>query len=204
MTTKTDELSTALATIATPNVVPFGKYRGQPVEVLRQDQNYLDWLAGQEGIRRQYPWIFAVTAAPADTPEHNHYQALFLDREFAEDVYRACRGHAWGDGYEDGEERPPMPVSFEQGMEVPSGYGSRRIGPADVQLGYCNYNPVRIEIKPAVGDDYPSVLRQMLLNLCGVLYLVNYTGTGVTIEQMKEIFARSGVRVLLHSDFWEV
>ena len=72
-------------------VVPFGKYRGQPLSVLREDVSYMDWLAGQEGIRRQYPWIFNLTVnsggEPIETPEHNRFQALFLDPEFSGDVY---------------------------------------------------------------------------------------------------------------------
>jgi len=38
---------------------------------------------------------------------------------------------------------------------------------------------------------------------CGSLYLVEYTGSGATLDQVKAIFAHSGVRVLMHSDFWE-
>jgi uncharacterized protein (DUF3820 family) len=30
-----------------PNLVPFGKYKGQPVEVLAQDREYCDWLDAQ-------------------------------------------------------------------------------------------------------------------------------------------------------------
>jgi len=26
------------------NIVPFGKYKGQPVEVLQQDIQYLEWI----------------------------------------------------------------------------------------------------------------------------------------------------------------
>jgi uncharacterized protein (DUF3820 family) len=30
--------------IQTQNVVPFGKYKGQPVEVLAQDPQYVEWM----------------------------------------------------------------------------------------------------------------------------------------------------------------
>jgi len=28
-------------------IVPFGKYKGQPIEALAQDKPYLDWLSGR-------------------------------------------------------------------------------------------------------------------------------------------------------------
>jgi uncharacterized protein (DUF3820 family) len=31
----------------TTSIVPFGKYKGQPVEALAQDRSYLDWLQTQ-------------------------------------------------------------------------------------------------------------------------------------------------------------
>ena len=77
------------------NVVPFGKYKGQPVEVLRADQGYFDWAYAQEGIRRQHPWIFNVQyGEPSYTPEHNRYQVMFLDQSFIDDVWDIVRpGH---------------------------------------------------------------------------------------------------------------
>ena len=51
------------------NVVPFGKYRGQPIEVLRQDQDYLNWLAAQDWFRKQYAALYAMLVAePTETP----------------------------------------------------------------------------------------------------------------------------------------
>ena len=34
-----------------PNVIPFGKYKGRPVEALAQDREYSDWLTGQAWFR---------------------------------------------------------------------------------------------------------------------------------------------------------
>jgi hypothetical protein len=76
-------------------IIPFGKYKGQPLAVVKQDRGYMDWLAAQDGIRQQYPWIFVTVnngAAAADTPEHNHYQAMFLEPGFAGDVFDVVNG----------------------------------------------------------------------------------------------------------------
>jgi hypothetical protein len=58
----------------------------------------------------------------------------------------------------------------------------------------------RIELKPSVGDDYPSVLRQMLANRSQVLVLDQYTGKGATREQFVRTFQASGKRVVFLSE----
>ena len=41
-------------------IVPFGKYKGQPVEVLAQDRPYLDWLTAQDWFRQRYEGIYTL------------------------------------------------------------------------------------------------------------------------------------------------
>jgi hypothetical protein len=64
-------------------VVPFGKYKGQPVEVLLADQGYRDWLMAQDWFRNRFGAIYQTVinygAEPQETPEHNEMQAAFLD-----------------------------------------------------------------------------------------------------------------------------
>lgn len=66
-------------------IVPFGKYKGQPVTVLSGDPAYCEWLQGQDGIRKKYPSIINLIvnnfSVPQDTPEHNALQAVFVDNE---------------------------------------------------------------------------------------------------------------------------
>jgi uncharacterized protein (DUF3820 family) len=57
-----------------------------------------------------------------------------------------------------------------------------------------------IELKPTVGDDYPSVLRQMIANRSEVLMLDRYTGEGATREQFVKTFQASGKRVVFLSE----
>ena len=67
-------------------IVPFGKYEGQPVEVLLSDTSYVNWLAEQEWFREKYPVINNIIVhnygQPAETPEHNQFVAKFFDREY--------------------------------------------------------------------------------------------------------------------------
>jgi hypothetical protein len=66
-----------------PQIVPFGKYKGQPVEVLQQDTAYCEWLGQQDWFRARYTAIHTLIinhfAADAETPDHNALQALFTD-----------------------------------------------------------------------------------------------------------------------------
>jgi len=71
-----------------PNLVPFGKYKGQPVEVLAADEEYCTWLAKQDWFRNRYTAIHTLIvnnfAAPEETPDHNALQARFLDPAWRE------------------------------------------------------------------------------------------------------------------------
>ena len=66
------------------NIVPFGKYRGQPVAVMLADRGYCEWALAQPGIRERYPTFVTIvvnggSAPDAPTPEHNRLQLLFRD-----------------------------------------------------------------------------------------------------------------------------
>ena len=252
-------------------VVPFGKYRGMPVEVMQQDQNYFNWAYAQEDIRKRYPWLFGLQVIQVqemqDTPEHNSYQVLFLDQDFIDDVWdivwpgervehvltnrewrmaqelatfdlrlRNARHDStkdeWRESYahatpeekaesrkirEEGQRqlalveqeiatvklrqhgemlcpvrRRELPV-VSAAFEVRGRYG----GSADVELSCDAGGTCRIEIKPSMGDDYPSVLRQMKASGCDVLYLGHYAGSGATLAQVRKMFMASNILILL-------
>ncbi len=75
------------------DVVPFGKYRGQPIESLAQDQQYADWLVAQPWFRERYSGLYTIIInhfkPPEDTPEHNALQALFLSHDYRMKVVSA-------------------------------------------------------------------------------------------------------------------
>ena len=72
------------------SLVPFGKYKGQPLELMLADQDYLQWVTSQPGLmtmlQSRHPAVFNIitVGAPAnsDTPEHNALQARFLAQDF--------------------------------------------------------------------------------------------------------------------------
>ncbi len=60
---------------------------------------------------------------------------------------------------------------------------------------------VFIEIKPGIGDDYPSVLRQIKGNIAGsksiyALVYNEFTAIGVTLEQVRRIFRQSNIYMI--------
>jgi hypothetical protein len=72
--------------MATQSLVPFGKYKGQPLEVIGQDRGYCEWLLTQAWFVERFPQIHTVVinnfGEPADTPEHNALQLRLLDEGF--------------------------------------------------------------------------------------------------------------------------
>lgn len=67
------------------NIIPFGKYKGQTIDILLADEKYAEWLAAQQWFRERFTDLFkALTAigTQADTPEHNRMQARFLDESY--------------------------------------------------------------------------------------------------------------------------
>lgn len=67
------------------NLVPFGKYEGQPLEVLLADKSYCAWLVGQADLREQYPYlrdlIYKEHGNDIKTPNHNRMQAEYLTKD---------------------------------------------------------------------------------------------------------------------------
>jgi len=76
------------------DVVPFGKYRGKPIDYLINDADYLHWIQDNlaDFIQQRHPELYHVVMnngrRASETPRHNRLQSLFL-----EDLYRRafCR-----------------------------------------------------------------------------------------------------------------
>jgi len=69
-----------------PEMIPFGKYKGQPIEVLESDPQYADWIAQQQWAKERYPQIVNIIinkfGESEETPDHNAMQAKFMDRRY--------------------------------------------------------------------------------------------------------------------------
>lgn len=67
-------------------IIPFGKHKGKPVEILASDKEYADWLVAQSWFKEKYVNIYNVLVQnfrePVDTPEHNKIQVRFLKLEY--------------------------------------------------------------------------------------------------------------------------
>jgi len=153
------------------NIIPFGKYKGQTLAVLAQDQQYLDWIMTQGWIVEKYPQINTLIInnfrEPSETPAHNKIQGLFLDKEltirllelFAKSTQR--RFNVKPDIYD---------ILFEyKGADVFIITGASRSG-------------FLVEIKPSVGDDYPAILRQIKsfnFSTHKILLINEYNGIGI-------------------------
>jgi hypothetical protein len=61
----------------------------------------------------------------------------------------------------------------------------------DLVVGTTN-----IELKPTVGDDFPSIMRQMRRLECKLLVAGEFTGRGVSEQQMRQMFEANGMKVL--------
>ena len=88
----------------TGEVVPFGKYQGNPVEVAAADDGYREWVLAQPWVRERYPRFHRLLLSggpvPQTSPEHNQMQAQFLDEGVCLRLARLIPGLA-NDGFED-------------------------------------------------------------------------------------------------------
>lgn len=202
-------------------LIPFGKYKGQPVEVLASDPNYVEWLIQQPGFTTRNPKLYQIIinnfAEPNETPEHNAMQAKFLDTDW-------CRKFLTALGV---ERFLPVYKKIEMTLEekVAAGFYNRhsvqhKNGPTenwtersiecvfeskgiDVTLTHGKSYVYWIELKPVVGDDYPSILRSIdrvmdrrNSNIRMILVVGQFSSQAVTEDQFRAIFKASGIQVI--------
>lgn len=183
------------------SVVPFGKYKDQPVDLLLADNDYRDWLLMQPWFRDRYVNLYQTIvnygAQPSETPEHNEMQVAFLDDDHCLSVARAViaprvieKPRWWDSEMKDKEwVAKPQDRAFE-------------VGGWDVVFE-VSQDQFGIELKPDLGDDFPAVLRQ----------IKNYRGHGprcllvrraafekVTFDQVVKVFAASRIVLLREQD----
>jgi hypothetical protein len=226
------------AAMGEPNIVPFGKYRGQPIERLAGDKEYIDWLSAQPWFRERYASLYTIiinhfSPASDDTPEHNALQALFLEAQFCTQFLAAARPSWWVKEAEFTRrnlETPPTTAEYRSLAEIyataASGtatieYRSRpqfEVGGVDVTLEIEAFilpmrqperntpsvkTSAKIEIKPTVGDDYPSILRQVKALKADTVFLESYVGSGITEQQFIALFRNERIAIVFHRDIAE-
>lgn len=236
-------------------IIPFGKYRGQPLEVLASDKSYLDWLTAQDWFRSKFGNLYTIVvnnfSQPQDTPEHNKLQAKFLDDEYCLKFAYACWPKAfkpieddiigkmlesvaskypqerWGNLQDRNSlglrlyledtitglsatrvfEEKGVDVKFEihYGIYLESREGCygdiKQLLKSQYGDRFFSYDLIfPIEIKPILSDDFPSVLRQMKANDSKYLFVSEYSGMGATLDQVRQIFDESDIRLLLEDE----
>lgn len=194
-------------------VIPFGKYKGQPLEVLIQDKNYTDWILSQEGIKNKYPEIVNVIInnfqEPSETPEHNAMQVKFLRKNFPVALYSLFTGIE--PSFVSKHVCFQVPVFEEEGIDVyfychpkeddfykESGLYKERI---DSGLKFWERG-FKVEIKHTVGDEFPAILRQIRSSKninpgdLNFLLLNSYNGKGASLKEFQEYFNTSNIGVV--------
>lgn len=89
------------------SLIPFGKYKGQPIEAIAEDRNYVEWLTAQDWFREKHRNLYSIVinnfCEPSETPEHNAIQARFLDEEFRLKFVSVAIPRVWWYAQADGE-----------------------------------------------------------------------------------------------------
>lgn len=231
-------------------IVPFGKYKGQPLEAIVHDKQYVDWLCSQDWFREKFGGLHSIIinnfSEPTETPEHNSLQVMFLDDDFCLKFLKLLCNH-WIQALKTSElaiikieiqkridlltrDTPTIDketiekyhnilqklpdvltfcVNFDREFETRQGVDVHLTCTASsiesIPGQWDNFRepcPVRdsqrfnIELKPSVGDDYPTILRQMKSSRSDHLVTRQYTGRGATQEQFVATFAASGIKVI--------
>lgn len=185
----------------TNEIVPIGKYKGQPIERLMADQPYSEWLLAQAWFVDRYAELAQLVrmgriAEPQDTPEHNAMIARLIDQR---DVMEMLFSKLWPD---------TLPeqwylASFQQTVE-PKGGDLLFLA----QCADYGRSAVLVEAKPLIGDDFPSVIRQVKatpsegdsLRRCVIVAKVE--PTNLTLTQVQRQFELAGVSLVIEADLF--
>jgi len=168
-------------------LVPFGKYKGQPITTLMNDTKYLEWCKQQEWFQK-FPIVYNICVNQtistsnqnSKTPEHNKLQNMFLENENVEKLLRLIyKKFRYRKNVSYSYARCEFEGSFNWDIiidnlsftkiqckcnwdEEEDGYVCNCKYEDDDDYEYSLAN-IYIEIKPLLGDDYPCVLRKMKL-----------------------------------------
>ena len=160
-------------------LVPFGKYKGQPITTLMNDTEYLEWCKQNEWFKK-YPIVYNIcvnqiitTNQTSKTPEHNKLQILFLENKMNTiKLLRRCIFNK--------NDSIPKKRCYDFRVTC-EGIFNWDIIVEDIEIWKCHcddtdiechcdgfadksyksYNDIYIEIKTLIGEDYPAIKRKM-------------------------------------------
>jgi hypothetical protein len=143
-------------------IIPFGKYKGQPIEAMAQDPQYCDWLVQQPWLKDRFPNLHTIIinnfVQPSETPEHNKLQALFLKKDFLK-AFDKLFVEPWINVETEFETQGfDVVVNVERYSSSPGCYGDHGyVDRDDYNVGrHLIGGRVYVEIKPTVSDDFPE------------------------------------------------
>jgi len=171
-------------------LVPFGKYKGQPITTLMNDTKYLEWCKQQEWFQK-FPIVYNICVnqtittnnSNSKTPEHNKLQNLFLNNENVEKLLKIIfkktskniRIGGSGDIKFEGMFNWDLIVRNYQWRLCECDWSdeTKDLCECEINKKYnerykipeggedLKFDELYCEIKPLMGDDYPCVLRKM-------------------------------------------
>jgi uncharacterized protein (DUF3820 family) len=178
-------------------IIPFGKYKGQPLEVVQAtDPQYVQWIATQQWFTEKFANLVAIirgtaSSSESETPEHNAMQIKFVNEEYRTIVARNLL-HVFEVPYQNVVQ---IAYRFEEVTDV-------RL---DVAVNPPGLMYVGIELKPVIGDDFPAVLRQVHRQRDGCIrrgpaYFVvlcgSFSAVSASFEDVQTMFRQSDVYLL--------
>ena len=184
------------------HVVPIGKYKGEPVEVLLADQSYTEWLLAQPWFPERYAalhqTIINYGAEPQDSPEHNEMQLRYLDDRLCLNL-AAFVGATTDKTWHSAEF--VSSTNFEvRGWDVVVSLWT----PEDDYPDRLS-NDVLVELKPDLGDDFPTVLRQIKSRPYApfgirVVVVRRASFRSVTWGQVQRMYKTSGIQLAMEAE----
>jgi hypothetical protein len=220
-------------------IVTFGKYKGRPVTDMLADTKYVEWCKQQEFFKN-HTTIYnicvnqTIGSQPSNTPEHNRMQNLFLDKNRAalllagfrtsnEDCKKYLVEQFIKKGFTVrfegifnwdviiGGVDNFIPYTCENTIDD-GGYVKKSCKTEGKCICHDWIGPTYIEIKPLVGDDYPTILRKMntqkevTLKTGGIgrflLLIKDYQSSTTTKDQLIQIFKQADIIVIFLRDIF--
>lgn len=191
-------------------LIPFGKYKGKPLTAMAEDSQYIEWLQQQGWLQEKYPQINTLIInnfkEPSETPDHNKIQGMFLDDSFCVKFSERVRYILFENSNRLNEYKKILSAKIK--------YLCFEVNGIDVHFCFYNgdkagsyYKYFSVEIKPSVGDDYPSILRQIKslkpiyrYSCYSVLLINEYCGKGISEENFIKLFYTQGIIVVFVKD----
>ena len=192
--------------------ITFGKYKGKDIEAILADEPYAKWVLAQEGLRLKHPILYNIIQLHfndnEDTPVHNSMQQRWLNKSKDELHFLFKKLISQKEFYISKELSSLL--RFVRLMEKIEANHIKKPKPEgendwDIEFEISSGERCFLELKPVLGDDYPSVLRTMKKkrirgsNNIYILVIDNLS-PNVYLDDLNNYFGCHDIFVFLESD----